>query len=85
MKNIDKHRWLDLCDRAYEANDAYSFEAIRVEIEGFLNRRKRQLGMVPNCALCGKPVPLENAKTDEGGLAVHEQCQSAKLREPRKS
>jgi hypothetical protein len=32
------------------------------------------------CRICGKPVPLETAKTDEGGKAVHEYCHVLKLR-----
>lgn len=27
-----------------------------------------------HCVICGKSVPLETAKTDECGKAVHEQC-----------
>lgn len=34
---------------------------------------------VPACAICGKPVPLETAKGDEGGRSVHEQCYVLKL------
>ena len=28
----------------------------------------------PFCPICQKPVPLENAKTDERGQAIHEEC-----------
>ena len=38
---------------------------------------KHMLG--PGCSLCNQPVPLENAKTDEYGLAVHEECYVLKL------
>lgn len=31
------------------------------------------------CAICGKAVQLENAKTDDGGKAVHEQCYVEKI------
>lgn len=33
----------------------------------------------PICAICGKPVELEFAKTDEHGLAVHGDCYCANL------
>jgi hypothetical protein len=32
-----------------------------------------------DCAICGKPVPLETSKTDERGRAVHEVCYLAQL------
>lgn len=28
----------------------------------------------PVCSICNSKVPLETAKTDENGRAVHEQC-----------
>ena len=28
----------------------------------------------PLCPVCKKPVPLEGAKTDSHGRAVHEEC-----------
>jgi predicted metal-binding transcription factor (methanogenesis marker protein 9) len=31
------------------------------------------------CCICSKPVPLEDAKTEEHGMAVHEQCYLLKL------
>ena len=36
----------------------------------------------PTCTICKQPVSLENAKTDELGLAIHEQCYVLKLRPP---
>jgi hypothetical protein len=33
----------------------------------------------PPCALCNQPVPLEDSKTDEHGLAIHEVCYLLKL------
>ena len=32
------------------------------------------------CRICGKPVSLEAAKTDEDGKAVHEDCYVSKMR-----
>jgi hypothetical protein len=32
------------------------------------------------CPLCKPPVPLESAKTDENGRAVHEECYILKVR-----
>lgn len=37
----------------------------------------------PPCPVCGKPVPLEAAKTDEHGQAIHEQCYVLKLERER--
>jgi hypothetical protein len=34
----------------------------------------------PLCSICNRQVPLEKAKTDEHGLAVHEECYVLKLR-----
>jgi len=34
---------------------------------------------VPMCALCGKPVRLEDCMTDSHGRAVHEDCYLAGL------
>src|SRR5215469_2239051 len=31
------------------------------------------------CLICGKPVPLENAKTDADGQSVHEICYAWRL------
>ena len=31
------------------------------------------------CPICGKPVPLESAKTDEHGQSIHEDCYVLKL------
>ena len=38
------------------------------------------------CAICSKPVTLEESKTDERGLAVHENCYvwTVALKKPRK-
>jgi len=33
----------------------------------------------PICPICHQPVPLNNAKTDEGGSAIHEACYLVKL------
>lgn len=29
---------------------------------------------LPICPACSKPVPLETAKTDDHGRAIHEKC-----------
>lgn len=34
---------------------------------------------VPICAICNLPVPLNSAKTDEDGSAIHEDCYLVKL------
>jgi hypothetical protein len=33
----------------------------------------------PLCPICNQPVPLENAKTEEHGLAIHEECYLLKM------
>jgi hypothetical protein len=33
----------------------------------------------PICSICNLPVPLNDAKTDEDGNAVHENCYLVKL------
>ena len=33
----------------------------------------------PMCAMCGKPIMLESAKTDERGNPVHEACYLQKV------
>ncbi|HLZ41137.1 MAG TPA: hypothetical protein VKQ11_09255 [Candidatus Sulfotelmatobacter sp.] len=33
----------------------------------------------PFCLICNQPVPLETAKTNEDGHAVHEQCYLDKI------
>jgi len=33
----------------------------------------------PPCCICSKPVPLETSKTEEHGLAIHEECYFLKL------
>jgi len=30
--------------------------------------------IAPSCSVCNEPVQLEKSKTDERGLAVHEEC-----------
>lgn len=37
------------------------------------------LSFDPPCSLCNQSVPLENAVTDEHGLAIHESCYLRKL------
>ena len=37
------------------------------------------------CLICGKPVPVESAKTDADGQAVHEDCYALKLLETKGS
>ena len=34
----------------------------------------------PVCPICQTPVPLEIAKTDEDGVAIHEQCYILKVK-----
>jgi len=36
--------------------------------------------LVPVCAICRKPLPLETAKTDERGQIVHEECYLLKMK-----
>jgi hypothetical protein len=36
---------------------------------------------VYKCAICGGPVSLEKAKSDENGQCVHEECLTAKVRQ----
>ena len=33
----------------------------------------------PHCPVCNKDVPLESAKTDEDGHAIHEECYILRL------
>jgi hypothetical protein len=37
------------------------------------------LSFDPPCALCNRSVPLEDAVTEEHGLAIHEACYLRKL------
>ena len=37
------------------------------------------------CPICGKPIPLENAKADENGQCIHEECYLLKLQLERAS
>ena len=39
----------------------------------------------PICFVCKKPVPLETAKTEEHGLAVHEQCYLLRIKSSARS
>jgi len=32
------------------------------------------------CAICGKPLPLATAKSDNGGLPVHKECHLLRLK-----
>lgn len=32
------------------------------------------------CWICGRPVSLENSKTDEHGNVVHDECLTARLK-----
>jgi hypothetical protein len=34
---------------------------------------------LPVCPVCGRPVPLEAARVDENGRAMHEDCYLLKL------
>lgn len=34
---------------------------------------------LPICSICKKPVQLETSKTDEDGMAVHEDCYVSKV------
>jgi hypothetical protein len=36
--------------------------------------------VIPTCAICHKPAPLETAKTDERGRIIHEECYVFKMR-----
>jgi hypothetical protein len=35
---------------------------------------------LPICAICNAAVPLETAKTNEDGAAIHEQCYVLKMK-----
>ncbi len=35
---------------------------------------------LPMCSACREPVPLETAKTDEDGRAIHEECYWEKVK-----
>jgi hypothetical protein len=37
------------------------------------------------CAVCGEPMALGSAKTDEHGKAVHQECYLCKLRKAKKT
>jgi hypothetical protein len=60
---------------------AQLFEALRVGFYTPLSYLFRfgvpvsnQESVLPLCPVCNKPVPLETAKTDGDGCAVHEEC-----------
>jgi hypothetical protein len=36
----------------------------------------------PLCAVCNQPVPLELAKTDEAGRAIHDECYLQRVSSP---
>jgi hypothetical protein len=38
-----------------------------------------QFRELPLCSICNAPVPLESAKTDENGEAIHEECYTLKV------
>lgn len=35
------------------------------------------------CPVCGRPVAIENSKTDEDGAAIHEDCYVVKVKKSR--
>ena len=35
--------------------------------------------LTPLCAICRKPIELENCKTDHNGAAVHEDCYASRI------
>jgi hypothetical protein len=38
-----------------------------------------QIGFM-GCAICGKPLRLATAKSDDGGLPIHEECHMLRLK-----
>jgi hypothetical protein len=42
-------------------------------------RPMREENVLPQCPICKKAVPLETAKADEYGRAIHEQCYLLKV------
>ena len=40
----------------------------------------QSLSQFPLCLVCKTPVPLETAKTDERGEAIHEECYVLKVK-----
>jgi len=38
-----------------------------------------QIGFM-GCAICGKPLRLATAKSDNGGLPIHEECHMLRLK-----
>jgi hypothetical protein len=45
----------------------------------------QSLSQPPLCFVCKTPVPLETAKTDERGAAIHEECYLLKVKVQRES
>lgn len=50
------------------------------EIQELRPAVSHSLHNVLRCAICSQPVPLETAKTDGYGKAIHEECFLASLR-----
>jgi hypothetical protein len=44
------------------------------------SRSASPLGATRFCWICGRPISLENSKTDEHGSIVHTECQTARLK-----
>ena len=78
-----KERWLELCQRALTEKELDSFVVIRQELVQLLDQKTQRLSKtshaVLKCALCNKPVQVENCKTDAEGRAVHDECYVAKV------
>ncbi len=51
--------------------------SLRTQRPAVLTMQLPQHGI--NCSICGKPVALETAKTDEAGHAAHGECYLLKL------
>jgi len=81
MPNMDKTRWLSLCERAIDEEDAGKFRGICWELEQFLEQKKQRLRVGPSCWICGRIVNLEHCDVDAHGRAVHEECQASRMRE----
>ncbi len=73
---------MELCERAANEQNPETFLFVRQELVSLLDEKGQRLSQhIPlvMCWLCGKPLPLENCKTDERGRAVHEECYTAKI------
>jgi hypothetical protein len=44
------------------------------ERQGIDSRAADRVSLALKCRICRKPVPVETAKTDDRGQAVHEEC-----------